>query len=77
MWRSRKFWVWPSAPHSLLDSREFYEKELAAQGWLARDYGRSLRDDHYWLCYVRGQQDLTVVLQSLPTGRTLVRVGER
>ncbi len=61
---------------TLIQSREFYEKELAAQGWLARDYGRSLRDDHYWLCYVRGQQDLTVVLQSLPTGRTLVRVGD-
>ena len=61
---------------TLEQAREFYDKELAAEGWLVRDYGRSLKDDHNWLSYVRGQQDLTVGLQSLPTGRTLVRVGD-
>ena len=61
----------------LVQTREFYDKELVAQGWLVREYGRSLKDDHNWLTYVRGQQDLTVGLQSLPTGRTLVRVGDK
>jgi len=57
-------------------AREFYDKELAAEGWLVRDFGRIIKDDHNWLVYVRGQQDLTIGLQSLPTGRTLVRVGD-
>ena len=57
-------------------TREFYDTELAAEGWLARDSGRIIKDDHNWLVYVRGQQDLTIGLQSLPTGRTLVRVGD-
>jgi hypothetical protein len=61
---------------TLAQARDFYEKELAAEGWIARDFGRSLQDDHNWLTYIRGQQDLTVGLQTLPTGRTLVRVGE-
>ncbi len=61
---------------TLPETREFYDRELAAQGWLVRDDGRSLRDDHNWLVYISGQQDLTVGLQRLPTGRTLVRVGD-
>ena len=61
---------------NLEQAREFYDKELAAQGWLMREYGRSLKDDHNWLAYICGQQDLTVGLQTLPTGRTLVRVGD-
>lgn len=61
---------------TLEQARAFYDNELAAQGWLARDYGRSLRDDNNWLAYVRGQQDLTVGLVTQPTGRTLIRVGE-
>lgn len=61
---------------TLEQAREFYDKELAAQGWLARDYGRSLKDDDNWLSYIRDQQDLTVGLQTMPTGRTLVRVGD-
>jgi len=61
---------------TLEQTREFYNKELAAQGWLVRDYGRIIEHDHNWLPYVRGQQDLTVGLQSLPAGRTLVRVGD-
>ncbi len=60
---------------TLEQTRELYDKELAAQGWLIRDDGRIIKDDHNWLVYVCGQQDLTVGLQSLPTGRTLVCVG--
>ena len=61
---------------TLEQAREFYDKELAVQGWLVRDYGRSIKDDHNWLSYIRGQEDLTVSLQSLPEGRTLVSVGD-
>ena len=60
----------------LVQTREFYDRELIAEGWLVREYGRNLKDDYNWLTYIRGQQDLTVGLQSLPTGRTLVRVGD-
>ena len=65
-----------STAMTMEQTREFYDKELAAQGWLVRDLGRIIKDDHNWLVYVRGQQDLTVGLQSLPTERTLVRVGD-
>ena len=61
---------------TLEQTREFYDKELAAQGWLIRDYGRSIHDDHGWLAYICGQRDLTVGLERLPSGRTLVRIGD-
>ncbi len=61
---------------SLEDAREFYDKELIAQGWLACEYRRILKDDQIWLPYIRGQRDLTVGLVKLPTGRTLIRIGE-
>ena len=34
---------------TLEQTREFYDKELATQGWLVRDYGRIIQDDHNWL----------------------------
>lgn len=60
---------------TLEQTRDFYDRELAADGWLVRDFGRSITDDHNWLVYIRGQQDLTVGLETQPSGRTLVRVG--
>lgn len=61
---------------SLEDARQFYDKELMAQGWLAREFGRSRKEDHAWLPFIRGQREITVGLMQLPTGRTLIRIGE-
>ncbi len=62
--------------HTLDQVREFYDKELTSEGWLSRELGRSIKEDHAWLSYIRGQSDLTIGLTKLPDGRTLVRVGD-
>jgi hypothetical protein len=63
---------------SLTEAQEFYDRELAAQGWLARTIGRGRTDEpprQQWLPYLRGQCSFTVGLSELPDGRTLVRIG--
>jgi WD40 repeat protein len=60
---------------SLTEAREFYDRELSSHGWLARNIGRTLKDEQNWLPYLRGQCNLTVSLTALPDGRTLVRIG--
>jgi WD40 repeat protein len=61
---------------TLDQTRAFYDKELTADGWLIRERGRSLKEDHCWLSYLRGQSDVTIGLTRLPDDRTLVRVGD-
>ncbi len=61
---------------SLDEARQFYDDELAAQGWLKRDSGQSEKGDSAWLSCLRGQSDLTVGFAKLPDGRTLVRMGD-
>ncbi|MDZ4656905.1 MAG: hypothetical protein SH868_04925 [Bythopirellula sp.] len=61
---------------SLDEAREFYDKELAKEGWLGRGRGHTMKDEYAWLYFLRGQNDLTLGLTKLPDGRTLVRVGE-
>lgn len=61
---------------ALDQARAFYDSELAKEGWLVREQGQSLKEDHCWLSYIRNQSNLTVGLTKLPDGRTLVRIGE-
>ncbi len=61
---------------TLDQARAFYDSELAKQGWLVREQGQSLKEDHCWLSYIRNQCNLTVGLTKLPDGRTLVRIGD-
>jgi hypothetical protein len=61
---------------TLVQAQKFYDEALVADGWLVREHGRSEKDDHAWLTYLRGQSDLTVGLTKLDDGKTLVRVGE-
>ncbi|MCA9009583.1 MAG: hypothetical protein KDB01_07550 [Planctomycetaceae bacterium] len=61
---------------SLKEAGEFYDKELAAEGWLAREFGRSHSEDQIWLPYIQGQREVTVGLIKLPTGKTLIRIGK-
>jgi len=61
---------------SLEQAQKFYDEQLASEGWLVRQQGRSLKEDHSWLSYIRGQSDVTVGLTKLPDGQTLVRVGK-
>jgi hypothetical protein len=58
------------------ETREFYDRELTSQGWLIRKLGRSFKDEHGWLSYIRDQSDVTVGLTRLPDGRTLIQVGD-
>ncbi|MFN0195862.1 MAG: WD40 repeat domain-containing protein [Planctomycetaceae bacterium] len=65
--------------HTKMDLKqtvEFYDKQMAWEGWLARDAGRHIEDDKGWLAYLRGQQDVLIRLVSLPDGKTRILVGE-
>jgi WD40 repeat protein len=55
---------------------KFYDTEMAASGWSARESRRNFKDDKAWLTYVRGQQDIFLRLTELPTGGTRVVVGD-
>lgn len=56
---------------------EFYDAEMALDGWLAREAGRHLdeKEKKAWLPYIRGQQDVLIRLVSLPDEKTRVIVG--
>jgi len=56
---------------------KFYDKEIATDGWRARDSGRVLNDKEAraWSPYIRGQRDVTIGMQTLPDGSTRIIVG--
>jgi len=60
----------------LIHTIEFYDKQMAAEGWIARDAGRKIDEERAWLPYIRGQQDVLIRLVAMPEGRTRVIVGE-
>ena len=43
---------------------------------MIRDVGRSLKEDYASLPYIRGQQDLTIRLSTMKSGRTQIIVGD-
>jgi WD40 repeat protein len=61
---------------SLNAAREFFDSELAKDGWLVRGKGHTMKDEYAWLIYLREQCDVTIGLTKLPGGKTLVRVGQ-
>ena len=65
-----------STAMSLEQTRDFFVKEMAAQGWLRRDSGKQFKDKTGWMDFIRGQCDVSIVLVSLDSGRTQIRVGE-
>ena len=60
----------------LRQTTEFYDTQMAAEGWLARKAGRQLKEDRGWLPYIRGQQDVTLGLVALPNGGTRIIAGD-
>lgn len=65
-----------STAMTIEQTRDFFEKEMAAQGWLRRDSGKQFNEKSGWMEFIRGQCDVTMVLAKLESGRTQVRVGE-
>jgi hypothetical protein len=61
---------------NLQETIDFYDKQMAAEGWLRREAGRNVKDGKAWLPYIRGQQDLYLRLAELPSGGTRVVVGD-
>lgn len=61
---------------SLEQAVEFYDKQMANQGWLSRHAGRHVKDGKAWLPFIRGQQDTLVRLTSLEEGGTRIIVGD-
>jgi WD40 repeat protein len=59
----------------LAQTTKFFDTQMASEGWLARETGRNIKDDKAWLPYIRGQQDVTVRLATLPDGKTRIIVG--
>lgn len=60
----------------LQQAAQFFDSQMAAEGWLAREAGRQLQDDKGWLPYIRGQQDVLLRLAALPGGGTRIVVGD-
>lgn len=60
---------------SLPEVSKFYDQALTSYGWIAQSIGRSVKEEHSWQPYIRGQCDFGVSLTKLPDGRTLVRIG--
>jgi WD40 repeat protein len=62
---------------SLDDTRNFYDQKMVAEGWLVREFGRNVKEEgRNWLSYVRGQQDVTIGLERLASGKTRVTAGD-
>ena len=47
---------------NLVQTREFYDREMQVQGWLPRKLGKTTKDEYESLPYFRGQQDITIGL---------------
>jgi hypothetical protein len=60
----------------LAHTAQFYNQAMAAEGWLARDALRQLKDDKAFLPYIRGQQDVYISLVARPSGGTRIIVGD-
>ncbi|WP_406698978.1 hypothetical protein V5E97_08840 [Singulisphaera sp. Ch08] len=60
----------------LAHTAQFYDEAMLAEGWLARDAGRQIKDDRGFLPYIRGQQDVLIRLVALSGGGTRVIVGD-
>ena len=60
----------------LKQTAEFFDTEMAAEGWVAREFGRQFTDDRGYLSYIRGQQDISIRLVSLEDGRTRIIIGD-
>ncbi len=61
---------------SIEETRDFYSKQMAAEGWLRRDSGTLFKEKSGWMDFIRGQCDVSLVLVTLKSGRTQIRVGE-
>ncbi len=60
----------------LVQTREYYEREMEVQGWLPRTLIRTAKEDRAWLSYIRGQQDITIAMVKRADGPgTLIQVG--
>lgn len=55
----------------------FYDQQMAAEGWLAREAGRVVDEENKraWSPYIRGQRDAIIGFQSLDDGTTRITVG--
>jgi len=59
----------------LAHTAQFFDETMAAEGWLARDAGRQIKEDKGWLPYILGQKDVLIRLSARPGGGTRIVVG--
>lgn len=65
-----------STAMTLEQTRDFYDKEMVAEGWLRRDSRKLFDEKSGWMDFIRGQCDVSIVLVKLESGRTQIRVGQ-
>lgn len=65
-----------STAMNLTQTRDYFDQEMASDGWLRRDSGKQFKEKTGWMDFIRGQCDVNIVLESLSNGRTQIRVGE-
>ena len=60
----------------LKQTADFYDREMAADEWIARDAGRNIKEDRAFMPFIRGQQDVLIRLVARSDGSTRIIVGE-
>lgn len=61
---------------TLEEARDFYDQEMAREGWIIRLGGHTMKEEYAWLSYLRDQSNVVIGVTKLENGKTLVRVGE-
>lgn len=60
----------------LIQTRDFYDREMQVQGWLPGTLGRITKDEYERLPYFRGQQDITIgLVKHAEDSGTRIQVG--
>ncbi len=61
---------------NLPQATDYFDAEMKRHGWLASPSGRKVTDELCWLPFFQGQRDITIGLDKLADGRTLVQAGK-
>ncbi len=60
---------------SMDQAKEFYETKMISDGWIPTGKRGELKADAMFLPFIRGENDVTIGLETLPSGRVRIRAG--
>jgi WD40 repeat protein len=61
---------------TLEETQQFYESQLASQGWIVYRHAEAKDPERKWLFALRDQRDLRILLEQQAPNQVLVRVGD-